>query len=372
MKKQINHFYIHFPFCTSRCGYCSFYTEQFSLKGKDKFVKLITSEIEQTKELYDFRPKTIYFGGGTPSLLPTKELQEIISQFPNTNKNCEITMECNPITLTESYINELVQSGITRVSLGIQSLQNANLKYLNRRHTPAQVKESIENLRKHGFENISGDLMYGLPKQTILDVEADIKDFLNLGLDHISIYCLSLEEDTALFKDLNSIPEDEIVAEMYQLICEKLEFAGYQQYEISNFAQASFHSEHNLAYWEQKDYLGLGAGAYGTLGNMRYNNAGFTEWQANVENKELFPNREELSPKDKLNEYIMLQLRLNKGLSLDALSKKYDLDLGEKKKDIIAKFIKADLLEKKDERLCLTYKSRFISNYIISELMEEK
>lgn len=371
MKKQIKHFYIHFPFCTSRCGYCSFYTEQFSHIRRDNFVEILKSEIEQYKILYDFTPETIYFGGGTPSLLFPNKLSDIINRLTNKTEKCEITIECNPITLTGSYISELAQSGINRISLGIQSLQESSLKYLGRKHTPEQVKQVIKNLRNQGFMNISGDMIYGLPNQTILDVSKEIEDFINLDLDHISIYCLSLEEDSSLYKDLRLIPEDEIVAEMYQLICEKLDLSGFKQYEISNFAKGKNYSKHNLAYWEQKDYLGLGAGAYGTIANMRYNNSSLIKWEAEIKNKILSPNREDLTEKDKLNEYIMLQLRLNKGVSIALLKEKYSFDIWEAKKEIITKFIESNFLEKKQERLCLTNKSRFISNYIISELMED-
>lgn len=371
MKNIINHFYIHIPFCTSRCGYCSFYTEQFSLKRRDEFLNLLALELEETRHYYDFQPQTIYFGGGTPSLLSPIQLKNLINLFPSQTSNCEITLECNPITLTANYIEELSQSGINRISLGIQSMQESNLSYLGRKHSPAQVKEVVEKLRNKGFNNISGDLIYGIPNQTIADIKEDIAGFIALNLNHISIYCLSLDADAVLVKDLKLIPQDEVVADMYQLICEELEKAGYQQYEISNFTRGDSFSRHNLAYWEQKDYLGLGAGAYGTLGEMRYNNSGFNQWSEDIKCNKLFSNREDLSKKDKMNEYIMLQLRLNKGLSLELLQKEYNYDLGRAKKETIEDFIKLNLLRKNQERLCLTSKSRFISNYVISELMED-
>ena len=182
---------------------------------------------------------------------------------------------------------------------------------------------------------------------------------------------MSLDKDATLVEDLKLIPKDEIVAEMYQLICEDLEQAGYKQYEISNFAQDDYFSKHNMAYWQSQDYLGLGAGAYGTLNNIRYNNSSFEEWSEDILNNNLFPNREELTEKDKMNEYIMLQLRLNSGLSTNLLKQNYNFDILAVKKKIITEFINSDLLKKNQERLCLTSKSRFISNYVISELMED-
>lgn len=372
MKKQIKHFYIHFPFCTSRCGYCSFYTEQFSLKNREKFAEVLAEEIAQTHNYYEFRPATIYFGGGTPSLMSPLQLRGLIDLFPERSETCEITLECNPITLTKTYIAEISQLGINRISLGIQSMQDSNLKYIGRKHTPAQVVEVVKNLRQKGFKNISGDLIYGIPHQTVAAVKQDIEEFLKLDLEHISIYCLSLEEDSLLFKDVKLLPEDEVVAESYQLICAELEKAGYCQYEISNFAKGNHHSHHNLAYWEGKDYLGLGAGAYGTLANMRYNNNDLLQWEQDIAGARLFPNQEDLTKRDMINEYIMLQLRLNSGLSPELLKQKYNFDIWETKKEIIREFIKAALLEEKEGKLCLTQKSRFISNYIISELMEEQ
>jgi oxygen-independent coproporphyrinogen-3 oxidase len=371
VKHTLEHIYFHIPFCTSRCGYCSFYTEQFSLAGRENFLKLVEFEIAQTQLIYEINPKTIYFGGGTPSLLLPNQLKDLINLFPKQTEDCEITLECNPITLTETYLEELSQSGINRVSLGIQSMQDSNLRYLGRKHTPDLVKQVVLNLREKGFKNISGDLIYGIPNQTIAEIKQDIAEFIKLGLNHVSIYCLSLGKDAVLVKDLKLIPEDEIVAEMYQLICKELDKAGYKQYEISNFAQDDYLSRHNLAYWQNQDYLGVGAGAYGTLKNIRYNNNSFEEWSEDIKNNNLFPNKEELTEKDKMNEYIMLQLRLNSGLNTKQLKEKFNFDILLEKKEIITEFINSDLLEKKQERLYLTSKSRFISNYVISELMED-
>lgn len=371
MSKTINHFYIHIPFCTSRCGYCSFYTEPFSLNNKRELLKNIGKEINLYQEKYNFEPHSIYFGGGTPSLLQPSELEEFLSYFSYDQKTCEITLECNPITLTDNYLEELSSTDINRISLGIQSLNPTFLKYLNRRHSPELVQEVISQLREKGFKNISGDLIYGIPTQTKEDLEADIEKFLNLDLDHISIYCLSLDSDSKLYGDVDKLPQDELASEMYQLICTKLELAGFKQYEISNFAKSGFESKHNLSYWEQKDYLGIGAGAFGTIGNIRYNNNEFKEWVSNLEARQVLLNSEVLSSTDSLNEFIMLSLRLNKGVDLESLKSLHHYDLAKEKEELIAKFIKLKLVEVNERRLCLTSASRFISNYIISELMED-
>ena len=371
MSSIIKHFYLHVPFCTSRCGYCSFYTEPFSLTNKSEYLTTVTREIDIYQERYTFNPRSIYFGGGTPSLLLPHELQEILNCFSYQKTICEITLECNPITLTDSYLEELSTTDINRVSLGIQSFNPLFLKYLNRKHSPELVERVVSSLRKKGFKNVSGDLIYGIPHQTLEDLEADIEKFIQLDLDHISIYCLSLDNDAKLYSDVKKLPQDELVSDMYNLICEKLDSAGFEQYEISNFAKLGHQSKHNRSYWEQEDYLGIGAGAFGTLDNIRYNNNDFKAWVTDIRDEQIILNIEELSYKDKLNEYIMLSLRLNKGVDLVDLKRTYHYDLTHKKESVIAKYLELNLLEMNEKRLCLTAKSRFISNYIISELMED-
>ncbi len=373
VKRVINHLYIHYPFCTTRCGYCSFYTEAFSWARQTEYLKLLKVEINSYvyNSRYDLQLDTIYFGGGTPSLLPSGYTSILTSIISEKNKECEITLECNPITLREAYIKELKLSGVNRISLGIQSMNVKTLSYLGRRHSPQQVIDVISKLRKIKYNNISGDLIYGIPHQTLADVEKDIEEFIKLGLDHISIYCLSLDDDAPLAKDKKLIPKDEIVADMYQLICHKLREVGFEQYEISNFAKKNKYSRHNLAYWQQKDYLGLGPGAYQTLGDSRCHNGDYAQWKEAIEFGADCSNKEVLSKKDLLNEYIMLQLRLNRGLDPEELNLKYGFKIWDEKKNILRKFIDTGHLEENQKRLCLTDKSRFISNYVISELMEE-
>ncbi len=371
MKQTINHIYIHYPFCTSRCGYCSFYTQNFSLAKQKDYLEILRQEIGLVNNLYDLLPQTIYLGGGSPSLLTPNQIEEIIQLLHGNKLTCEISLECNPITLTPKYIDNLAKTQINRLSLGIQSLDDRFLDYLGRKHKAKQVKTTLQNLRYSNFTNISGDLIYGLPKQKISDVERDIDKFIELELNHISIYCLSLDSDAPLYPDRSLIPEDELVADMYLLICTRLKEAGFTQYEISNFSKGRYQSQHNLAYWQQKDYLGLGAGAYGTIDKIRYNNSSFNEWEQSIRKEILFPEQEFLSRHDKLNEYIMLQLRLNQGLSLSKLKEIYAYDMVKEKKAILELFSSQNLIKQNDEKIYLTDKSRFISNYIISELMED-
>ncbi len=371
MKKNIEHIYIHYPFCTSRCGYCSFYTENYSQKKQLSYLDLLRKEIDILEQDFSFRAKSIYFGGGSPSLMSGTMLKEILAEFPERKASCEISLECNPITLTNSYLDNLIYSGVNRISLGIQTMNDVFLKYLGRKHRPEQVVNLIPKLRQKGFYNISGDLIYGIPGQNIRDLEEDISKFIDLGLDHISIYCLSLDSDSILYSDKACLPEDDLVADMYNLICFKLEKANFKQYEISNFSKLGHESQHNLAYWQQKDYIGLGAGAYGTINKMRYNNNSFYAWETDLQKKVIFPNQENLSDLDKMNEFIMLQLRLNTGISVSELMNKYNYDILSKKMETLTKFQDYDLLLVKENKISLTDKGKFISSYIISELMNE-
>ena len=369
---MLSYIYIHVPFCLTKCGYCSFYSEKFSLLAKRDYLDTLKQEIVNYSAEYKLSPKTIYFGGGTPSLLSPSELAEILSWFNCDLTGVEITLETNPITITSKYVEELAKTDVNRVSLGIQSYIDKDLHYLGRKHKQSTIKSYITLLRDGGFTNISGDLMYGLPNQTLSDLETVLDRYLDLDLDHISIYCLSLDEDVPLYKDIKQLPDDDTIAEMYSKITTKLQAGGLRQYEISNFSKEGKESAHNLAYWLQSDYLGLGAGAFGTIGNVRYNNSeSLTEWRERVYKRELMSNREILTELDLQNEYLMLHLRLNSGLDTELFEEKFGIDILTSRKVVIEKFLNLGLLEITKNRVSLTAKSRFISNYIISELMEE-
>ncbi|MCD4796375.1 MAG: radical SAM family heme chaperone HemW, partial [Candidatus Cloacimonetes bacterium] len=256
----IEHIYIHIPFCKRKCGYCSFYSQIISKKKKNDFIIFLLEEIKLRKKHFNIQPKTIYFGGGTPSLLSAEELEKILSKFEFSDK-CEITLEANPTNINEEYSGELAGTSINRISLGVQSFIDDELKLLGRLHDSKQVYRAYELLRNSGFENISFDLIFGLPNQTIADVVFSPERMIELAPEHISTYCLSLRKDVPLYKKITQIPDDETVSEFYSLIREKLISAGYEQYEISNFSKSGFESKHNLCYWSDKHYLGFGPSA---------------------------------------------------------------------------------------------------------------
>jgi oxygen-independent coproporphyrinogen-3 oxidase len=368
MKKIVEHIYIHVPFCTTKCGYCSFYSEQFSRLKREEFVTTLLKEIDLFSKNYDLIPKSIYFGGGTPSLLTPEEIKDIINKF-DYDKDTEITIEANPITLTPKYISQLSKTGVNRVSLGVQSGKTKFLKFLERKHE--DVNRQLVLLREYGFKNISVDLMYGFPQQTLDDVREEIEYYNALDVEHISLYCLSIDEGCKFFEDNVILPDSDLVADMYHLICSSLLTKGFAQYEISNFTRPGYESVHNSSYWEGVDYLGLGAGAVGTINSVRYNNADYKEWKDNIDAGKIMQEVEELSDIDKSNEYIMLQMRLNRGLDIMQLKDKYKIDLLTSKRHEIDKYVNQKYIEVKGNSLCLTNKGRFVSNYIISDFLEE-
>ncbi|MCY7008741.1 radical SAM family heme chaperone HemW [Fusobacterium simiae] len=274
---KIYNTYIHIPFCERKCNYCDF----TSLKGTDsqieKYVNYLLKEIDIYSRKYDLSEKqdTIYFGGGTPSLLPIDNLKKILSKFYY-DKDTEITIEVNPKTVDINKLKEYRKLGINRLSIGIQTFDDDNLKFLGRIHNSQEAIEVYNMARKSGFENISLDIMFSLPNQTLTMLQNDLEKLVNLNPNHISIYSLIWEEGTKFFRDLKSgklkETDNDLEASMYEYIIEFLKSKGYIHYEISNFSKQGFESRHNSIYWENKNYLGVGLSAAGYLANVRYKN----------------------------------------------------------------------------------------------------
>ena len=326
--------YIHIPFCASRCIYCDFYST--TIKGKaNKYVDAILKEYEERS---DFLPckeplRTIYIGGGTPSQLPPEELARLINSIIEKSRclpqdKQEITIEANPEDITEEYCsrlfnNDLLSSiefkDILRVSLGVQSLNDNELQLINRRHDSKKPAMAVKFLREAGIKNISLDLMYGLPTQTIQTWEESIDGIIALEPEHISAYCLSIEEGTRLYKLVDegklSPADDELCLEMADILRKKLKTSGYVQYEISNYAKPGFESKHNSSYWDRTPYLGLGPGAHSYDGKYT------REWnEGDLEsylNGKRIHGKETLTEDDIFKESVMLGLRTNKGVNID-------------------------------------------------------
>lgn len=309
--------YIHIPFCKSRCKYCDFYSTTL-LDQREQYVEALLREITSLSSLRDtLSPKgereigTIYFGGGTPSLLEVEQIERILSPLiPPSREGVEITLEANPGDLTLEKLQALRAIGINRLSIGIQSFQDELLRTIGRRHTATEAIEAVLMARQAGFDNLSIDLMYGLPGQTEALWHADIEQALALQPEHISCYCLSYEEGTVLTRMLErgeiEETDEDTANRMYDYLCEQLKAHGYEHYEVSNFALPGRRSRHNSNYWNNTPYIGLGAGAHSYDGTRRYWNTGdITGWKQEYE---------VLTDEDRHTEAIMLGLRTAEGI----------------------------------------------------------
>ncbi len=366
---KIEYIYIHIPFCIKKCPYCSFYSEKYSKNETENYISFLKKEILLYKNYYSIKPKTIYLGGGTPNLLSPRQINEIINLF-DISKTEEITIEANPIVITENYLKNLLNTPVNRISLGIQSMINSELKILGRLHKAEDTNLKINLLKKYGYNNFSIDLMYGLPDQKISDVEYSIKKMIEFNPKHISIYCLSLEKDVPMFKYYNRIPNDEILNKMYYLIRNILTENNFLHYEISNFARKGFESIHNSAYWTDKYYLGFGPSAAGYVKGFRYDNPNnLKKYYQTISNKIILPNAKKISQKNHMEEFLFLGLRLAKGIDLDEFEEKFGNDNLTEYIKSLQKYIDLKLVIKKGNRMFLAPDAYFISNEIFSNLL---
>lgn len=353
--------YIHIPFCSSLCNYCDFLSFSGTKKEeRKKYVDYLLKEIE----LYpQYSYSTVYFGGGTPSLLETEDLERILKKL-KIDKNAEITLEVNPKTVNLNKFLELRKIGINRVSIGVQSFNNKNLKVLGRLHTAEIAIETYNQARIAGFEDISLDIMFSLPGQKIEDLKSDLEQLFLLNPEHFSIYSLIWEENTPFYEklkkgELKETDNDE-EADMFELIISEAKKNNYSHYEISNFSKPGFQAKHNSKYWENKEYLGIGLGASGYLENIRYKNiTNFLEYYDKIDMREKPILEKEYVDSKAREEYRnMLGLRLlNKGIKPNKDSEEKFLELLEK-----------GYFEKKDENYILSKKGLFLANDVFSEL----
>lgn len=371
--------YIHIPFCESRCIYCDFFSTVNS-GMHDRYVGALCREYEMRR--YEILPQgaswdTIYIGGGTPSMLSTEHLRQLFATVaddidPSTK---EITIECNPDDITLEYSRALSQLPINRVSMGAQTFDDSRLKFLHRRHNSAQITQAVENLKRAGFSNISIDLMYGFPDETVDDFKRDIDKALLLDVPHISAYCLMYEEGTPLYRMLeqNKITEtpEETERKMYETLIDTLRHSGYEHYEISNFARNGYRSQHNSSYWNLTPYLGIGAAAHSFDGRATRssNPPHLIIYREALEREELPAVREHLSPTESLNDYTMLRLRTAEGIDLDEMETRFGHEMRTKAEHTARQFLSSGLLTHDGNRLHLTRQGVFVSNMIMAEFM---
>ncbi len=364
--------YLHIPFCRRKCGYCSF----ISYAGREgdiaTYVNALATEIGLTKRV-TAKVKTIYFGGGTPSLLTAVQvarLIDVVHQTYDVDARAEITFEANPGTVDALYLRALKASGVNRLSLGVQSLSAAELAFLGRCHTAAEAQQSITEARAAGFDNLSLDFIYGLPGRRLADWEAMLDSIVGLAVDHLSLYGLTLEAETPLgaaaARGEVPAPDSDAAASEYELASEKLDAAGYRQYEISNWARPGYESRHNPVYWKRGQYLGLGVAAHSFLDGKRIANTGdLDEYLATLASGRL--PRQDIEAIDEataLSEAIILGLRLADGVSLGDIGRAFSINLQSRYAAEIAELSALGLVEISGDRLRLTPKGRLLGNEV--------
>ena len=350
--------YIHIPFCKHRCYYCDFNSYSNIDNLIDDYMIALKKEIQS----YSFSEyKTIYFGGGTPSYVDERKIVEILKLIDYKTAE-EVTIEVNPGTVNKEKLQYYIDNGINRLSIGLQATQNDILKAIGRIHTLQEFEKTFLDAREVGFKNISVDLMFGLPNQTLEDVNESLEYIIKLKPEHISCYSLILHQ-----KIFDNLPSDEDEREMYYLIIDKLREAGYKHYEISNFAKPGYESKHNLVYWNQGEYVGAGAGASSYIDNKRYSNvSNIKEYINNYDNRTI---EEIQSEEDKEREYIILKLRLIEGINIEEINEKFNINACEKYKEQIEKLMKIALLEKDEKKIRLTKKGLDLANVVWQEFI---
>jgi oxygen-independent coproporphyrinogen III oxidase len=366
--EPIRHVYVHIPFCARICPYCAFYKELADPRQTDRFCQAIAAELESQARAFTVVPETIFFGGGTPTALASGQLDFLFRTFRerlDLSNLREWTIEANPGSVSARKAEVLRAAGVTRVSLGVQSWDDALLKLLGREHTADQAEASFQLLRAAGMENISIDLMFGLPNQSVGQWVATLQKTISLRPDHISAYCLTYEEDTDFFLrhsrgELRS--DNDSDAEFFEIAMSTLESAGYHHYEISNYALPGFDSSHNRGYWRGDDYLGIGPSAFSTIAMSRWQNV--CDYRAYADQilsgKSAVHSNEKLTPEMKRAEHIALALRTDTGVS----GKVVTIETPQ-----VREFIGLGLLRERKGNLLLTKAGKSLADSVAEELI---
>ena len=356
--------YIHIPFCKQKCKYCSF----ISFTNEDKILGYIFSLLKEIDANYNGEElKTLYFGGGTPSLIEPQFLKKIINKFNIDNKT-EITLELNPDDANFEYLKTLREIGVNRLSIGSQTFDDKILNLIGRRHNSTQTIDAVKIAKQAGFNNISLDLIYGLPNQTIESLTKDLETIIALDIQHVSTYGLKIEEDSYWGKiPPQNIPDDDLQADMYLKINDFLDLKKYERYEISNFALKGFESKHNLNYWNNDEYYGFGIAAHGYINGIRYSN--FTTLEKYLNNPTEHEQGHFQSENEKLEEEIFLGFRKAEGLNISTIENKFDINFEKKYKSVLNKYI-PDYIEKTPQGYKLTLQGVLLSNNILSEFID--
>lgn len=382
--------YIHIPFCARKCAYCDFLSFPASPEQMKAYVQCLLTEIEGYESLSaEYEIQTIFIGGGTPSYLPKEYITQIMDALIRTfqlkpihlqNSQIEVTIEANPGTLSLGKLKSYYQAGINRISIGLQTTDNEELGKLGRIHTYEMFLENYHMARKAGFENINVDLISSLPGQTPEDWCKTLNRVIALNPEHISAYSLIIEEGTPFYEQYHGskgeqlLPSEETDRQIYQMTKKMLESAGYYRYEISNYARKGFESRHNNSYWIGTDYLGIGLGASSYIRHVRYHNeTDLEEYQSLIcQGNSIQREKEQLSKSQQIEEFMFLGLRRMEGVSIQEFQRRFGQDMEYYYRDVIEKLIMEQLIEREEDRICLTERGIDVSNQVFVEfLMDE-
>jgi oxygen-independent coproporphyrinogen-3 oxidase len=364
---KVEHLYVHVPFCAAKCNYCAFYSEAGSAGKMEDYVDALLLELDRCAA--ELVPKTIFFGGGTPSLLPTPLMRRILERLASKlplGQLREWSIECNPSTVSSEKAKLFREFGVNRISMGVQALDDELLETIGRVHSVTGAVDSYQKLREAGFQNINLDLMFGLPGQTMDHWTKTLNKAIQLGPEHLSTYCLILEEDTHFWSLLQKgliKPDEELELAMYETGMEMLAAAGYRQYEISNFAKPDRECAHNIAYWESEDYIGLGPSACSTVGDKRWQTAPDTDrYIAAMRNGErALAYEEPLTPELRAAERAAFGMRMNAGVPASLLRGRWDKQ--------VAELLSADLVQWSHDRLQPTKRGILFADEVASQFV---
>ena len=385
--------YVHIPFCTAKCGYCDFN----SYAGQDHLIPTYAQTLVREAQLWRSatagRPvATVFFGGGTPSLMPLPELTPLMDGLRSSfefEPEAEVSLEANPGSLDEPYLRGLLDLGFNRLSLGVQSFHDDELRSLDRIHSADDAKQAFRAARAAGFQNVNLDLIFGLPEQPMERWQESVEEALALAPEHVSLYALTVEEGTPLARDVaigrKPAPDPDVQADQYEWTQERMAAAGYEQYEISNWARPGYRCRHNLTYWQCREYLGLGAGAHSYLNGVRFAGAASPtkylslvdeSWREAAESDARTPMRqvvsgEEITQELAMSDTLILGLRLSEGVSLATFRERFGTDAMELFGERLAEPMEHGLLEIADGRLRLTEHGRLLGNEVFVRLLPD-
>ncbi len=369
--------YVHIPFCVRKCPYCDFVTGPAGEPDRDAYVAALISELRQSPSR-GAQARTAYFGGGTPSELRTEQLEEVLGaifEVFHLEADAECTVECNPGTVDLAKLKRLRAAGFNRISLGVQSFKDPLLSFLGRIHDAADARQAIGWIREAGFENLTGDLIFGLPGQTLEDWREDLQELLLVRPQHLSLYCLTIEPKTEFgrLKELGRLSEidEETAAQMFELAMDMTADAGYGQYEISNYALPGSESRHNLIYWRNEPYLGFGLSAASYLDGTRWTNtASRREYVEQATTGTVTRSGEErLEPRRALGEEIMLRLRLSEGFSIVAVSERWGIDAGKLYKRTLLDLQRDGLVEREGDAVRLARRGKLVASSVCAQFL---